>query len=176
MDMELEFETLRHQLPFLSEEECHRHLMEELPSHLAGWVVEEEIRRRITTPQVIVESPVDGQPGQLKDTLAALFNLEMLKVEKMKPFTFLLHLSDMEEVQKAFMANGAKVRGSAKPLKVQEVRRQMTAANIFTFLKYKVDGRERLPQKSNQGGLGPRVATPNTSGVPRQKQTGGAKA
>ena len=36
VDMELEFDSLRHHLSYLSEEEYHRHLMEKLPSHWVG--------------------------------------------------------------------------------------------------------------------------------------------
>ena len=60
-------------------------------------------------------------------------------------------MPDIDEVNKALTANGTSIRGASQPLKVQPIRRQMTVAKIFTFLKCKVDEREKLPLNQREG-------------------------
>ena len=148
LDFELEFDQLRYHLSHLSEEECHRHLLEKLPGHMSDWIIEEEMRLRINRPQVLVEVPMDAEVDQVQETMTVLFGLHAVRVSKMKPRTFLFSLVDMDEMPKALMANGAKIRGAIQNLKVQEVRRQMNISQIFSFLKYNVDGRARKANKT----------------------------
>ena len=53
-EFQLEFEEVMHHLAYLTDDECHRHLMSKLPYHFLSNVRKEEMRLQISHPQVLI--------------------------------------------------------------------------------------------------------------------------
>ena len=147
VNFETEFECLRYALPHLTEGECHRHLLAKLPSQLTTYIHEEEARLHLSQPQVLVVLPVDiPNVSALHKSLETLFGLVLLKVVKNaeKKGEYICPLTDRNEVRKALAKDGSVIQGTSETLEVRDHRRELTIPEIFEYLHFKLQNRERI--------------------------------
>jgi len=146
MNFETDFECLRYALPHLTEGECQRHLMSKLAPQLATYVHEEEARLHLSQPQVLVKMPNEyPQEEKFRKAMEAFFELPILKMHKTpdKRGEYIFTLSDRNDVRKALTRDGALIVGEVTPVEVRDHRRELTIPEIFEYLHYKLQTRER---------------------------------
>ena len=166
VNFETDFHCLRCDLPHLTEGECLRHLLSKLPTQLANYVHEEEARLHLSQPQVLVKMPQDYlDQNAFAKVMEGFLGVKLHKVHKTpdKRGEYIFTLSDRNDVRKALARDGVAVRGSPDPLEIKEHRRELTIPEIFEFLHYKLQNRERIDNfhRNNGGDRGDRYRSPN---------------
>ena len=105
-EFQLEFEEVMHHLAYLTESECHRHLMAKLPFHFLTNVRDEEMRLQISSPQVLINLPGDRSEDVVKNNMQSLLKITISKVTKMGPGSYLFTLTDHLDLKKALESDG----------------------------------------------------------------------
>ena len=137
-EFQLEFDEIRHHLAYLTDTECHRHLMSKMPNHLMVYVRDEETRLQVSCPQILITLPGDHSEGVIKANMESLLKITATKVQKMGPGSYLFTLTDHFDLKKALESDGRPLARMSAPLRVKEVKRQLSIQGVFDYLRCKL--------------------------------------
>ena len=140
---ELEFRQLRKELPTLSDEEAHRHLMRRLPQHMVNWVAEEEVRIKSDRPRVVWTVPEESANAQIAESVEEMVGARPTEVRKVQPKVFVITFADERSAAKMLEMNGRAIEGCRMRMHVRPAGQHMSLDEVFKFLHSRLESREK---------------------------------
>ena len=141
--IELEFRQLRKELPTISDEEVHRHLMKKLPSHMVNWIADEEVRLKSEHPRVIWTLPAERSIEEVALSVRALIGEIPERILKLQPRIFVLTFREQATANKMLELNGSPITETGTQFHIRPASHYMTLDRVFSFMEHRLEGREK---------------------------------